>query len=357
VLIYGAGYLGLYFCDLLLANGVCPVAFLDRNRTLYGSTWEGVKVLSPSAGVKEYCDELVVVAHMDYQCVYPVIKSELLSMGYRHVCHIYEYAAEDTQQNIFAQQRMLIRLKNCLSVEHCEQAHGIAENLADEESRLVYMSIIDILARGLYTGRVSAHPLSEQYMAFDLYRPLQHEVIVDVGAGPKAEFMQEALQENWQFKRYYYFEPAGNIRGASVRYANDARVEFVDKAVGQACGKAYLRNYRDMNALLFRLPFNQSKNWLEVSIVSLDAYSFTDTPTFVKVDTEGWEKNVLCGGMTLLQHARPVLACAIYHYGSDFVEIPATLIAMLPNYSFYVRSYTNWSETIFYAVPDERRIQ
>ena len=74
--------------------------------------------------------------------------------------------------------------------------------------------------------------------------------------------------------------------------------------------------------------------------------------TFIKVDTEGFERQALLGMSNLVASQSPRLAISIYHCAGDFWRIPELVAGMASNYQVYVRHYTeSIYETVMFFVP------
>ncbi|MCL2300164.1 MAG: FkbM family methyltransferase [Firmicutes bacterium] len=73
--------------------------------------------------------------------------------------------------------------------------------------------------------------------------------------------------------------------------------------------------------------------------------------TYIKIDVEGADLDVLYGArQTILKH-RPRIAVSIYHSREHMLAIPEYLRALCPAYEFYVRHYScNEGETILYCL-------
>lgn len=72
---------------------------------------------------------------------------------------------------------------------------------------------------------------------------------------------------------------------------------------------------------------------------------------FIKLDIEGAEKNALRGAEKSIRKYRPKLAISSYHLTDDHVLIPAMLLEMNPEYSFYLKHVTPVrQETVLFAV-------
>jgi len=73
-------------------------------------------------------------------------------------------------------------------------------------------------------------------------------------------------------------------------------------------------------------------------------------PTFIKLDIEGREPQVLESMAPYLQTYTPDLAVSIYHKLEDLWEIPLRLHAICPAYKIYIRHQSNYfTETVCYA--------
>ncbi len=69
------------------------------------------------------------------------------------------------------------------------------------------------------------------------------------------------------------------------------------------------------------------------------------------MDIEGAELEALKGSERIIREQKPKLAISIYHKAEDFVDIPAWLLALAPEYKLYYRHYSLYKyETILYAM-------
>lgn len=73
-------------------------------------------------------------------------------------------------------------------------------------------------------------------------------------------------------------------------------------------------------------------------------------PTFIKLDIEGSEQEVLDSAQDYIKNAKPDLAISVYHKLEDLWEIPLMIHKFCPNYKIYLRHQSNYyTETICYA--------
>lgn len=72
--------------------------------------------------------------------------------------------------------------------------------------------------------------------------------------------------------------------------------------------------------------------------------------SYIKMDTEGYEKRVLRGCKNIIREQKPALAICVYHKRSDILEIPNKLLDYNPNYRFAFGHYgITQAESVLYA--------
>ena len=83
-----------------------------------------------------------------------------------------------------------------------------------------------------------------------------------------------------------------------------------------------------------------------------DAISDQEKITFIKMDVEGAELETLKGAQEIIKRDRPKLAVCIYHKPEDVLTLPLFIKDLVPEYKFYLRSYSNAdNEMVLYAIP------
>ncbi len=83
-----------------------------------------------------------------------------------------------------------------------------------------------------------------------------------------------------------------------------------------------------------------------------DVVDVHDKITFIKMDVEGAELESLKGAEKIIKRDKPKLAICIYHKPEDIVTLPLYMKALVYEYKFYLRSYSNAdNEMVLYAIP------
>ena len=88
-----------------------------------------------------------------------------------------------------------------------------------------------------------------------------------------------------------------------------------------------------------------------INVISLDR-SFDIPLNFIKIDVEGFEKDVINGASQLIKKNLPVMAISLYHNAWDLWELPSLIKKINPRYSLYIRQHgLNSFDCILYAIP------
>ena len=73
--------------------------------------------------------------------------------------------------------------------------------------------------------------------------------------------------------------------------------------------------------------------------------------SYIKIDVEGADLDVLYGAQETIRQYRPRIAVSIYHKDEHMLEIPEFMHEMYPAYKLYVRHYSSMDgETILYCL-------
>lgn len=346
VIIYGAGYCGIHFCELMQNAGLLPVCFFDSNKLKSGKVIMNAPVYLPKVfdNGEKY---LVVVCIFQKGKLYEQIHDMLIRLGYKNIVHIYELRAD---RQLFAHQNLIISPDIALLKNNLENIKKVGNILSDDLSRTTYLKIMQFLIDSFDTV-IPSLPIREQYFDYDIFNKNQEEVFVDCGAF-QGDVMDIFLSSN-KFKEYHAIEPdpyyVSILNQKKIRY-HEERIVIYPVAASDESGTVNIRNYGNENSVIV------ADGEQRVSCLPLDDLLRNVYPTFIKIDAEGYEKCILKGANNIIRSLKPILAIAIYHHEADLWELPLFLAENYSFYSFYIRSYMNVQETVLYAVPQNRSI-
>lgn len=80
--------------------------------------------------------------------------------------------------------------------------------------------------------------------------------------------------------------------------------------------------------------FNQSHDVIMTNIDAFVEENGIDHVDFIKIDTEGFEKEVIIGASEVIKKHTPTIVCSAYHLKDDKKEIPKLLLSINPNYTY-----------------------
>lgn len=346
VIIYGAGYCGLIFSEMLLENNILPKVFFDSNPEKQGKSFNGISI--KAAYECEDIDDIVIVSMLSYT-YFSEIKDMLSAMGYKNIKHIYDLCY---MENIFKNQPLIFHMPCDWKEINCKKIKIVNELLEDNLSKEVYSSVIEF-ANGKHDIIIKSFPIEKQYLAYDIYNHNDNEVFIDCGAF-KGDVLRFFCEYNCnRFEKYYAIEPdpANFCRIKELSLAKDDRIQVVEYALSDKPGRLKMKNYLNENSVISNVGF-------DINVDTLDNIcdKFGISPTLIKIDVEGFENNLINGAVRTIEKNKPLIAIAIYHKCNDLFEIPIKIHKLLPYHKLFIRSYMNINETILYAVPQERVI-
>lgn len=345
IVLYGAGYGGLMFLELLRRRGLEPECFLDLSPKKQGRTIMGVPICTPNRTVAE--DAMVIVCLLEMGETFWNIKAHMIELGCQTVYHLYELREDRT---LFENQPLIISANQDLIWENREFLYQVYEMMEDELSKQTLVAILKFLWSDL-SERIPALPMADQYFAQDVYSLGEHEVFADCGAHVGEILRQFLCRCQGRFESYWAFEPgAQNIceleKGCPPEYRQKIAIRHT--ALGDRPGTVRVRDYDGSNSVI------REDGEEDVSCATLNSFADDLHPTILKIDVEGWESRLLDGAEMIICRDKPIIAIAVYHRERDFWEIPLRLKQMVSEYRFYLRSYLNVAETILYAIPPGR---
>ncbi len=229
------------------------------------------------------------------------------------------------------------------------------------ENRHYYKEVFDLLedefSRKTYIERIKRvytlsdllevmQPREDQYFD-EILKMTEQEVFVDCGAYIGDTAMEFIKRTDGKYRYIYMFEAEESKEEQIRENLKNARYKLYSYGVWSEDGKVCF----DANGESTSKISVAGEGCTEIRVVKLDSVHFDETPTIIKMDIEGAEKDALMGAGNIISTHCPKLAICIYHKREDLFELPLLMKKLNPGYKLYIRHYsTDFAETVCYAL-------
>lgn len=209
------------------------------------------------------------------------------------------------------------------------------EEITARERYLYFFGLIQLIKEVI---------LKDQYCARQYIKDSFH--IVDVGANIGIfSLFANHLSCNGMA---YAFEPATkpfNFLQKTIGENNlSEHIRIFNKALGNKEGRAKLltsSNMLETSSTIKDSDFAKGKEEIfhkseEVLVSTLDNLIEAGTINqvdFLKIDAEGYEKQIISGAEKTIKRFTPTIACSAYHLRDDKIKIPKLIKSINPNYN------------------------
>lgn len=337
IFIYGMGD-GAAKIMSVFRNFSIPVAgIFASDEFVRGHSFAGYRVHKLSE-IEEMVDDFVIV--LAFAAGYPQLVEYIRSLARKYTLYVPDVPVIGGG---------LFDYSYCM--EHLQELNTVYRSLADDESRRVYLNILQFKISGNihYLDAVTAE-------TEDIYkrilRPSRNENYVDLGAY-NGDTIRELLQyTNQKYNTIHAVEPDKKNFKKLVAYIEES--EMMQVSLFQCA--AWCKDTE--------LPFSSKSGRQSVLSTggetmparSVDTLLKGAPVTLLKMDVEGFEREALWGAAKTIHHYAPKLSVAIYHRNEDIFELPLLVKRLNPGYKLYIRHtlYIPAWETNLYAIPEEK---
>lgn len=328
IYIFGAGVGGKLVKQKLNQYHIPVCAFVDNNAKITGCITEGVPVISFQALLEAPENKTIVIGSVEYhneiaqQCLLGGIQPEQIC--YADFLH---YEGQDTIRDYFNN-----------NIEAIAALYG---HCADEESKYLLIQNLQYQFhrdRRRYEGIFSV--ISQQYYEPEIIHLEDNEVYFDCGAKDGDTALAFHKAACGKYKKVLAFEPdAINFKQLQDNTKTYTKISGVNAGVGEAETTLPFDGARGGHSSF------ASSGDLQARIVPLDDY-FSEHPTFIKMDIEGFELSALMGAKKILRELRPKLAICVYHKPCDIVSLPSYILEQRSDYKIFFRLYRDFGHDL-----------
>lgn len=366
IIIFGSGELGRRTVDGLKKIGIEVLCYCDNKKELWDSEIDGIKVLSPEDAVKTYSNTVFVLTIWSAYIGHPIdeVRAQLnLIKEVKVISFIYLY---------WKYPETFLPFWRCdlphKTVEQFELVSSAFSLWSDQISKEEYFGQINWRVTG-DSSKLTTPVKFDQYFPEDIFKVNENEVFVDIGAFDGDTLKVFLEKSSSKFKHYYAFEPdpfgynklKEFVSTISTNLFNKITIEPIgigshDEKINIETPGVYFRILYPQETAMHLLK-NESEH-ASVSSKSLDELFFEHAPTYIKMDVEGFEPNIIFGAKNIIKKYKPIIAISIYHKFDHLWRLPLAVHAISKDYDFYLKPHfhAGW-ELICYAVPKHRIIK
>lgn len=214
---------------------------------------------------------------------------------------------------------------------HEDEINRAFSLMADERSKRVFADYVNFEFSGKLRFLFDSE--TDENEAFENCIPLsQNEVYADIGAYRGDTVEKFLVRTGAKYKMILAAEPdKKSFNKLCENCKNLKNFKAVNKAVTGYDGTA------GFSALAGRQSAIGGDTPTEC--VTLATLCGEHIPTFIKIDAEGCEAEILAGGADILKNHRPALQVAAYHKTADIFELALLINSIQPQYRIYLRHH------------------
>jgi FkbM family methyltransferase len=347
LLVYGAGECSHWFFEICVKmHGLQPTRVLDR-RFGAGDTFEGVPACSPDdyAPTPEERRDAVVVVCVGDRGRHAEIAATLRSLGLERIVALHDLYEV---HNPFSEPSALGAEGFRYFADRRDDILAGLDCFEDEASREVYLAFVETHLRRVPVP-IPSRPVREQYFPDDVPLGKGHARFVCAGSYD-GDTVRRLYERVGKVEEVVCFEPESRVFPRLARYLASAAGVVADRVLALPCAAwrtEELRPFLRAGGLGSRLS---DAGDTVVQCVSLDHTIAGLRPTFLAIDAEGAEPDILRGAERILTEHRPDLGVCVYHAPHHVWELPLQLRRLGLDYRMHLRNYTSFAiETVLYA--------
>ena len=337
VYLYGAGFVGRWAIEYLDKLNIPVLGILDSDKKRWGSFFEGTRILSPlDADLSNKTPTLISARH-----AVPAVKRGLADFS----CPVMSIDSFVVHQT---------------GTEAIEKVEALLSH--SQESLDTYHAILMAMLTG-FTDPLARNSNSNAFFNEFGFFNRSSEIFVDAGAYVGDSLERFIWSVNGVFSAIHAFEP-----GKPQFDALQRRVERLEKEwatnpdtiflINKGLSCESFKTELDHEAPLIQTRLKNKKGIAKklkqrvnsVEVVSLDEYFGEDHFTFLKVDVEGSEAELINGATKIINYHRPRIALSVYHYPTDIFTLPILCAEKNADYVFTLQHHSSQlMDTVLYC--------
>lgn len=227
-----------------------------------------------------------------------------------------------------------------------EKFDFVYSRLADDESRRVYLDIINFKISGKIKYLFDSF-CDKENIYRDILKLKSNETIIDLGAYDGDTIREFTDFTSGRYKHIYALEPdAKNYKKLIKNTADMKNITAFNMGAWDKRDILIFDKKAGRNSKL-------SSEGIPVEVTDIDSL-IDDNITMIKMDIEGAELHALEGAKKIIEKNKPKLYVCAYHRNEDLFSLPIKILQLNENYKIYFRhsKYIPAWECNFYCVLD-----
>jgi FkbM family methyltransferase len=335
IYLYGAGFVGSWAVGYFEQRGIPVHGFVDSDERKRGQTVEGKPIYCLSDFNPSQISKIIISSRH----AVPAIKERLTQAN-----------SDPISVDAFV-----------VHHEYPKWGERVVEWLSHDDKSLgtfwaVLVSMLEGRTRAL-APFADSRPFFDRFGFFNR----DGEIFVDAGAYVGDSLERFIWSVNGVFREIHAFEPGKVQFKALGKRVNrlreewafpDEKVKLNNKALS-ATDKQL--NLTDSDCLIqsrivnYGLIKDEQLSY-KVEGITLDSYAKDCNVTFIKVDVEGQEKELLEGASNLITRCRPRIALSVYHFPTDIFELPDFIKCLNSEYQIALGHHSSQlMDTVLYC--------
>lgn len=228
--------------------------------------------------------------------------------------------------------------------KHCAEIDLAYNLMADDTSKRIFKGYIEFLYGGRLDTLKSISTLEDEAFR-NILKLTENEVYVDIGAyrGDTVDTFLSYTKEN--YNHIICAEPdTKTFKKLTEHCAHLPRFEAHNVAVTHVDGEIGFTDAHGRQSAVGGDVMQKS--------VTLTTLCGDKVPTYIKIDAEGCENEIISASGDLFTTHRPKLNVAAYHKCEDIFTLPILLNRLNPDYRIHLRHhpYIPAWDTLFYCI-------
>lgn len=363
LIFFGSGDLGRRTLAGARKLGLSVLGFADNNTKLWNTEIEGLPVFKPEEAIGKFKNAVFVLTIWSHNGGHPLQEvNEQLNKQQKVKVVSFIFLYWKYPDTFLPYWRCDLPHK---TIEQFELVAAAFNLWTDAASQQEYFAEITWRLSGDFKNMGS--PVKyKQYFPEDIFELNENEVFVDIGAFDGDTLRDFLKISSNKFSHYVAFEPDPFGFDKLDEFVSVLPEKLREKIKIESFGVGSHREKIVIEApgVYFKILYPnfvghksaEVKNGMAtVDSRALDELEFEQAPTFIKMDVEGFEPNVIFGAKNIIKKFTPIIAVSIYHKFDHIWKLPLAINALSKNYNFYLRPHfmAGW-ELVFYAIPKSR---